>query len=295
MALGDIGRERADAAASLAADAAAADGVAPLSEQSLLHLRHGHPGSRHLLLFRGGDLAGYALLDPGPDEGPTGELVVHPRHRGAGGGLTLSRALLAEAGGRPLRLWAHGDAPAAARLAAATGLSRVRALWQMRRPLGPPLPEPQLAAGVAVRAFRVGHDEAPWLDLNGRAFAAHPEQGAWTRADLDQREQEPWFDPAGFFLAERSERLVGFHWTKIHDARPGGGGQVGEVYVVGVDPAERGAGLGRALTLVGLRHLRNLGLPEVMLYVDEQNTPAVALYRSLGFAHVGTDVMYGRG
>ena len=62
--------------------------------------------------------------------------------------------------------------------------------------------------------------------------------------------------------------------------------------MVGVDPGEQGSGLGRALTLAGLRYLRSRGLPEVMLYVDEANRPAIRLYESLGFTHWHTDVMY---
>jgi mycothiol synthase len=64
--------------------------------------------------------------------------------------------------------------------------------------------------------------------------------------------------------------------------------------VVGVDPGERGTGLGRALTLVGLRYLRSRGLFQVMLYVDETNVPAIHLYESLGFTHWDTDVMFAR-
>jgi mycothiol synthase len=286
----------------LVSAAAQEDGVGPLAEHSMLHVRYGGDSrARDLLVVSNGEVAGYAHLDPGdPAGGPSGELVIHPAHRGQGLGLLLTRALAAEAGNRPVRLWAHGDLPAAARLAAAAGFERVRALWQMRRSLRPALDEPRVADGVTIRTFVIGRDEDAWTDLNARAFARHPEQGSWTREDLGLREREPWFDPDGFFLAERGAKLVGFHWTKIHssgsgDAEPGEHEPIGEVYVVGVDPGEQGTGLGRALTLIGLRYLRGKGLPAVMLYVDESNTPAIRLYESLGFIHTNTDVMFANG
>lgn len=290
------------------------DGVRPVSEHALLRLRDGagQPGrtDRHLLVrTAGGDLAGYAHLDPGT-EVPVAELAVHPDLRGRGHGRALVAALLGAAPAG-VRAWAHGDLPAARALAAATGFTRIRALWQLRRPLtGPealPLPEPAVPAGVRVRAYDSARDAARWVELNRRAFVDHPEQGTWTLDDLRDRERQPWFDPAGFFLAERGGELVGFHWTKVHDTdrRPTGpdargddgagpGGPIGEVYVVGVSPAERGTGLGRALTLTGLRHLRDRGLARAMLYVDESNTAAVRLYEALGFTRWSTDAMYER-
>ena len=283
---GRISEAEATAVLGLVRAAAEADGVAPLSEHVMLHLRYGgDPSARNLLLVSDGELAGYAHL--------------HPARRRQGLGLALLNALAEEADGRQLRLWAHGDLPAAARLAAAAGFERVRALWQMRRSLQARLGQPQVPEDVTIRTFEVGRDEKDWIDLNATAFASHPEQGGWTRDDLDLREREPWFDPAGFFLAERAGQLVGFHWTKIHgrvsSASAHGHEPIGEVYVVGVDPAERGTGLGRALTLVGLRYLRSQGLFEVMLYVDEGNAAAIGLYESLGFTHWDTDVMFAGG
>jgi mycothiol synthase len=294
--------------------AADEDGVSPLSEHVMLHLRYGgDPRARNVLVWRDGGLAGYAHLDPtDPVEGPAAEMVVDPAVRRQGVGMILGQAISAEAGDGGLRLWAHGELPAAARLAAAAGFSRTRALWQMRRSLQTRIGRPQLADGITVRTFVPGQDEDAWVALNHRAFARHPEQGAWTSEDLALREREPWFDPDGFFLAERDRRLAGFHWTKIHGGTSGPAGAgpelpgrpelpaehgheaIGEVYVVGVDPDERGSGLGRALTLIGLRYLRARGLAQVMLYVDEMNSAAIGLYESLGFTHWDTDVMYSR-
>jgi len=272
-----------------------ADGVAPLSEHGLLHLRYdsasqsgaSQSGAGDFVAVADGEIAGYAYLDPPSDDGEvTGELVVHPERRRRGFGRALTGELAVAAGGRVLRLWAHGDLPAAAALARAVGFDRFRALWQMRRSLAEPLDQPVLPAGRTLRTFVPGQDEDRWLSLNGRAFAKHPEQGGWTRHDLELREREPWFDPAGFFIAERGGQMAGFHWTKVHDPT------LGEVYVVGVDPAEQGSGLGRALTLAGLQHLRDLGVARAMLYVDEDNVPAIRMYEALGFTRATVDAMY---
>jgi mycothiol synthase len=285
----------------LAAAAAAADGTPPLSEQVLRHLRR--PGAEHLTARDAdGALVGYAQLDPGattsdgaPD--PVAELVVHPDHRRRGIGSALLGTVLDRA---PARVWAHGALPAAAALAARSGLTAQRELWKMRRGLQVPLPDPQVPDGVRIRPFEVGADEAELLRVNNAAFAWHPEQGGWTLDDIAAREAEPWFDPAGVLLAADEaapKHVVGFHWTKVHAAGTGeadADSPVGEVYVLGVDPAARGRRLGPALTLAGLAHLRDRGLGAVVLYVEADNTAAVRVYRDLGFERFNADVSYRR-
>jgi mycothiol synthase len=124
--------------------------------------------------------------------------------------------------------------------------------------------------------------------VNAAAFALHPEQGRWSAADLRAREREAWFDPAGFFLARRAGRVIGFHWTKIH---PDG---AGEVYVLGIDPDAQGGGLGAALLTIGLDYLRRRGCPRVLLYVDDSNTAAMGLYQRYGFTSADRDVQWRR-
>ena len=262
------------------------DGVAPLSEQGMLRLRlRGGSPVLHFVTRDSGRIVGYAQLDP---TSGAAELVVDPDQRRRGIGRELMVRLLASVSGSELEVWAHGDLPAARALADAMGFERVRSLWQVGRPLTEDFPPPAIPEGVLVDTFRPGADDEQWVALNALAFADHPEQGAWTLDDLHDRMNEPWFDPAGFFIARRGPSMVGFHWTKVHDE------STGEVYVIGIDPAEQGHGLGKALTLVGLQHLADIGLARVMLYVDESNRSAVRLYSGLGFERIALDVMYAR-
>jgi mycothiol synthase len=315
---GRLSAEQIAAVTELCARAAEADGVYPLSEHVSLHLRYGGEDRDFNLLAvtPDGDLAGYAHLDPTDQvAGAAAEIVVHPGHRRHGYGRLLVGTAERQAGGTRLRLWAHGDHPAARSLALSLGYVEIRRLLQLRRSLLSPLPELVLPEGIRLRAFQPGQDDDTWLALNAKAFAHHPEQGGWTAADLHARMREDWFDPAGFLLAEQAgpqapagePRVVGFHWTKVHgsgsqhgpghsDLGGSGGGHghepIGEVYVVGVDPDSGGRGIGRAITLAGLLRMRSQGLTQAMLYVEGDNEAALAVYERLGFTRWDTDVMF---
>jgi mycothiol synthase len=212
--------------------------------------------------------------------------IVTERDAPVGPVLTATLDALRAAGGRgPVHFWVSAPSAEADRTARAAGLDPVRRLLQMRRPLPTGWP-----VEVTTRAFRPGEDDEAWLAVNNRAFAGHPEQGNWTREALARREAEPWFEPAGFRLHERDGRLAAFCWTKLHrDADP----VLGEIYVIGVDPDFQGLGLGRQLTLAGLASIAERGVDVGMLYVDEANTGALALYERLGFDVHHVDVAYG--
>jgi mycothiol synthase len=275
----------------LIATATAHDGVTPVGEQVLRELPHDR--TKHVVATDDDGVVGYLDLTPGTDAGPPMvELVVHPNSRRRGIGSAMARMALAE-GGATARIWAHGNLESARATAAALGLTSVRELLQMRRSLRD-VPAAIVPDGVVVRTYRGTDDDAELLRVNNAAFSWHPEQGGLTAGDISERRAEPWFDPAGLFLAfdEKTDALLGFHWTKVHPDEPG----LGEVYVLGVDPSAQGCGLGRVLTLIGLRHLaeRLSGAddPTVMLYTEADNTAAVRTYEGLGFTVFGVDTAY---
>lgn len=317
-----LGADDAAAVRTVAAEAEASDGIAPLSEQPMLWLEDPAAPVRHVVARssvarpsgartpgartsggqpgpRAPEVLAYAQLDVGGGpQSPVGaELVVRPaaRRRGIGLALLARAQHVAEARGRTLALWAHGDLPGARHLARSAGLRVVRELELLGRRLPPgpvtcdawleaglaPGPAPE---GVTLRAMRPGADDDAWVRLNARVFADHPEQGRVSRSDLAARMAEDWFDPDGFLLAWRAdedggERLVGYCWTKLPPATP----TVGEIYVLGVDASEQGHGVGHWLLREGLAHLARRGATDVELYVDGDNAPALATYAAAGF------------
>lgn len=263
--------------------AATADGVAPLNEAALYDLED--PSAVRQEFSRvDGLLVGYAHVDT--NQPPQAWCLVDPAHRRQGIGTELMHRLDSV---DSLHVWAHGDLPGARPLGVKAGLAPTRILLRLERDMTAPVSEGPAPKGIAIRVFEPGRDDAAFLELNARAFANHPEQGQMTQADLDQRIASDWFDPEGFFLAERDGSLLGFHWTKTHTDPP-----VGEVYIVGVDPLAQGLGLGKLLTAHGLRHLQGRGFDRVILYVEGDNERALGVYRGLGFTEAMRDVQYSR-
>jgi mycothiol synthase len=263
--------------------AAEADGAPSLDDHMRLDLAGGGGPGFAAITSRvsAGDLAAYGQVSRGHHTALV-DVVVHPAHRHdtenlASEVLDAARRTVTADGGRHVHWWVTSPTDAHQRIAASVGLHPGRTLMQMRCEL--PIEPARRGTAVVTRAFVVGEDEDAWLAVNNRAFAEHPEQGGWTRATLQLREAEPWFDARAFRLHEVDDRLAAFCWTKRHD-RPE---LMGEIYVIAVDPDFAGRGLGRSLTVAGLDAIAAQGIATAMLHVDADNAPAMHLYRSLGF------------
>lgn len=276
----------------IATAATQVDGIEPLGEQTLLDLRDPHAPVVHTVAVDpAGRVVGYAGLS---ERGaPTAELVVapHARRCGVGGALLHQvRSVATRLDPASTRVWAHGNLPAARRLAARAGLSVRRELWRMELDLAlaDADAEPDPPPGTRLRTFVVGQDESAVLGVNARAFAWHPEQGGMTEEDLRARIGEPWFDPSDLLLLERDGALLGFSWLKVEP-----GTDAGELYVLAVDPAGQGQGIGRYLTRVAVARLSARSLSRAFLYTEADNAAAVRLYAAHGFARTRVDVQYG--
>jgi mycothiol synthase len=277
--------------------ATAVDGHSPLGEHQWLDLVHGNRhGFAGLVAWEPGHdhPVGYAQLtreEAPADHGPAWalEYVVDPHHRMANDGIgetlvgTALDIVRHEGGGR-VHMWVPKPTAVHDRVAEAVGMARGRELRQLRRAL--PVHE---QATVAVRPFVPGRDEEAWLEVNNRAFSSHPEQGGWDLETLRHREDQAWFDPSGFLLHERDGKLAAFCWTKVHHDHAD---DLGEIYVVAVDPAYQRMGLGRQMVLAGLDWLTGRGIRTAMLYVDAGNDGALHLYEEMGFTLDHVDRAY---
>ncbi len=259
------------------------DGTPPVSDQALLAVTQGRRR-----LFEEPDAIGII------GEGEL-DLVVRPTERGKGIGRALLRTLLAsDEASTELRAWAHGENPAATALLRSAEFEPVREL--LRLALDPAALDQAIGAarrlpeGFEVRAYSPGAeghaDQADdWVRVNAAAFASHPEQGQMSRAEFDALTREPWFAADDLRLAyatsgERQGELAGFSWVKTVQE---GNTTETELYVLGVDPTFAGIGLGAALLGETLRQMAPHRPNRITLYVDGDNTNAVALYARAGF------------
>ncbi|MXW75550.1 MAG: mycothiol synthase [Acidimicrobiaceae bacterium] len=224
-----------------------------------------------------------ALTIEGPNEGDcTWSLIAAEDRRQFDLQASLTEWLAAHRD-ETVQLWLREVDEQAHAIAVALGFEPYRDLWQLRCDL------PNSPSGLDTKPFSES-DIDTFVAVNNRAFHWHPEQSGLTAAAVRRSMSEPWFNADGFRLLHNDEgRLMGFCWTKIHrDTDP----NLGEIYVIAVDPDFHGQGLGKPMTLAGLEWLAAQGLTDGMLYVESDNHAANATYAAIGFSRHHTDRAY---
>ncbi|HJU82375.1 MAG TPA: mycothiol synthase [Acidimicrobiia bacterium] len=251
------------------------DGHRPIGERKAIGLTR-DPNLIGLVGRSRGRIAAFVALTPASGDRWAMEMAIAPEFRQHKHYRRLFEAAVGEVrrrGGKSLRAWLFH--PGLATAAVREGFKEERQLFKMEHhgplPVGVAYPP-----GIEVTSFRPGRDEADLLRLNNEAFGNHPENGAWTAAELGLRTERDWFHPEMVLMAWRGTELVGFNWLKAGESE-------GEIYVIAVAPEAQGQGLGRALVLDGLIRLAKAGAEKSFLYVDADNHTAVHLYRDLGF------------
>ena len=269
-----------------------AENTAPLSEYKAMRLEGRLDLREWVALDDAGSLVGYGQAAWHRGSGDVGghwamEIAVALEHRSSPVTGDLIDSLERDVADGSFVLWSRSDYVSEA--AVRRGWESKRTLLEMRRAL--PIPDLDTSLpGVSLTSFRMGMDEAAWLEANNAAFAGHPENGDMTRRDLEKRMAQQWFDPGGFFLAWDDDVLVGSCWTKVHEDGSG------EIYIIGVIPAWEGRGLGRGLVAVGLEYLAEVRhARRAMLYVESTNDRALQLYDRLGFDRSRAIEAYGPG
>lgn len=215
-------------------------------------------------------------------------LVVEPawRRQGIGRALVAAGVAIERERRRPNLLMGPppGDAGALAFLRAC-GFRLHSTLWDMRLDPAITVAAPHWPAGLVARTFDRTRDIAPFVELTNTAFAEHPTPLVLTEAAIEATLDDPRYADDDTLVLEAPDRsLVGFCLTAPE--RVDGVLTSAEIAEIGVMPARRGEGLGRALLAWGVQRLRSLGATEVTLSVNGHNDGALRLYERGGFTRV---------
>jgi ribosomal protein S18 acetylase RimI-like enzyme len=113
-----------------------------------------------------------------------------------------------------------------------------------------------------------------WSFLGARVQRPMFPEHYWDRLIADH---EP--PNALIVAADQTKRVLGF--TGIHAAD-------GEMFLLFVDPAHQGRGVGRTLLDTAHALLREAGYREAFLFTEERNVRALTVYEAAGYRHDGT-------
>jgi len=256
------------AADALLTEMSVADASAPPMFLDELPADSPHPPL--FLAETGNDLIGLATAPPGREIEATIAVVPAARRQGIGRQLLMSIQNELRVRSIPTALLvADLKVPAARHFLAAVGAEWEEAEYRLSLRAADPRTVPPHIPGLALRAATPA--DAPALNrIQMQAFARPAEvAGAHIAAGLAETHRH-------FVLAEIAGDAVGM-------VRCGTWAGVGDITSLGVLPAWRGRGIGRALLLDAIATLFASGLERVDLEVETGNTTALRLYESIGF------------
>ncbi len=222
---------------------------------------------------------------PGEEQAFSG-FTVHRDYRKRGVGRQLYALIAQQAAQHPLKRLYSGGAKAHTlkqEFLARRGFEFDRYFWRMRLPADKDVPPVQLPEGYTVRTFVPGQDEELFMNVRNVCFADHFGSTPYTPETTAYIIQQEMFQPAGLFFAFKDGVVAGYCWSAIsaeENARRNV--SVGWIEHLGTVPEHRGVGLGRALLLIGVQHLRQQ-VSVVELGMEGENVAALRLYESVGF------------
>lgn len=191
------------------------------------------------------------------------EILIHPDWRGLGWGSWLLQRALSERAG--LTTWAYGDREETVVWLERHGFETHRLLSKMVFLQEPPDP-PDWPGGWSLRTYRESDAEA-WHRLHV-SLQTDPSR-AWSPQRLQRQLQKT--SPARFWLLFQDESMRGYLWLKDN-----------EIFLLALDPASRGQGVGRRLLQWAMSQSQ-----QTWGFCDQPAT--LELYRRLGFTEVGRD------
>lgn len=153
----------------------------------------------------------------------------------------------------------------------------------MERGLGDAVPDAPLPDGYSWTNLSADKVDR-WVRIQNSVFSEHWGSREITPQEFQTWMKEPSFDPTGFWGVAFAGRIIGIDNNEVDEEYVKYSGMKrGMLWVIGVEKAHRRQGIGRALTVRGLNWCREKGMETAALYVDSENTPALTLYRRLGF------------
>lgn len=185
---------------------------------------------------------------------------------------------------RLIQTWAFDSEQYLMNIIEANGYRRVRYVYRMVRPIGLPLPEAPMPAGLEVRPVQEEHLRAIW-EAKDEAFRDH--WGYTPRDEEDYRRwlETPYFDRRLWKVAWDGDQVAGMVLNYIMaEENQRLNRRRGYTESISVRRPWRRRGLARALLVQSIEMFRQMGMDETALGVDVENpNGALKLYEGVGY------------